>query len=432
MSGDWPVVRLDEVAEVRLGRQRSPKNHDGDNMVPYLRAANVTALGLSIDDVKTMHFTPDEVKTFALEPGDVLVAEASGSPLEVGKSALWAEQLPGPICFQNTLLRVRARPIARPAFLRLILEHQRLEGTFAQASQGVGIHHLTSRRLAALAFPLPPLAVQDTVVAKAEEVSTVLGAVSTAHLRLVGLMRSLRASLCLQLARGSGLHANLEPVPGVLGLRAPGSWTRCSLGRLIAPGRVAAYGVLQPGDHVPGGVPLVRVSDVGSGRVAVTGLKRISHDIAAEYQRTALRGGELLVTLVGSVGRTGVVPDALKGANTARAVGVLPLAESVNAQFVSLLLEALPYQQALTAGAHEVARKTLNLGTLKEFVVALPEPAEQDELIRRIQPQLDELERMHAVATALGARAQGMTLASLRQLLRGQVKQPETTQEAAT
>ena len=36
-----PTVRLDEVAEIKLGRQRSPGNHTGERMRPYLRAANV-------------------------------------------------------------------------------------------------------------------------------------------------------------------------------------------------------------------------------------------------------------------------------------------------------------------------------------------------------------------------------------------------------
>ncbi len=53
----WAVARLDELAEVRLGRQRSPKNHSGSRMRPYLRAANVTWSGLDLNDVKEMNFT---------------------------------------------------------------------------------------------------------------------------------------------------------------------------------------------------------------------------------------------------------------------------------------------------------------------------------------------------------------------------------------
>lgn len=84
----WEHVRLDEIAEVRLGRQRSPKNHAGTHMRPYIRAANVDWDGLKLDDVKEMNFTDQEAETYRLQPGDIVVGEASGSAGEVGKPAL--------------------------------------------------------------------------------------------------------------------------------------------------------------------------------------------------------------------------------------------------------------------------------------------------------------------------------------------------------
>jgi type I restriction enzyme S subunit len=176
VSAEGTLVRLDAVAEVRLGRQRSPKNHSGTNMLPYLRAANVTASGLALDDVKTMHFTAAEAEVFRLRRGDVLVSEASGSAGEVGKSAVWQEDIKGTVCFQNTLLRVRCGPRVLPDYVQLALEAERLQGNFARASQGVGIHHLTSGRLAALPLFLPGLAEQGRIVAElAERFDDLLG-----------------------------------------------------------------------------------------------------------------------------------------------------------------------------------------------------------------------------------------------------------------
>src|SRR5688572_16701481 len=97
----WASVRLDEVADVRLGRQRSPKNHSGERMRPYVRAANLTWNGLDLADVKEMNFSASESETYELHPGDVLVAEASGSAHEVGKPAVWRGEIDG-CCFQNT------------------------------------------------------------------------------------------------------------------------------------------------------------------------------------------------------------------------------------------------------------------------------------------------------------------------------------------
>jgi type I restriction enzyme S subunit len=102
LPSGWTEARLDELADVRLGRQRSPKNHLGDRMRPYLRAANVTWNGLDLADVKDMNFSELESDVYELQRGDVLVAEASGSASEVGKPALWNGEIDS-CCFQNTL-----------------------------------------------------------------------------------------------------------------------------------------------------------------------------------------------------------------------------------------------------------------------------------------------------------------------------------------
>ena len=71
MSAPWPVRPLRAVAEVSLGRQRSPDRAEGPNMVSYLRAANVKDGSLDLEDVKSMDFSPDEQTTYSLRPGDV-------------------------------------------------------------------------------------------------------------------------------------------------------------------------------------------------------------------------------------------------------------------------------------------------------------------------------------------------------------------------
>lgn len=159
---DWPVARLDEIADVRLGRQRSPKNHDGDQMRQYVRAANVGWSGLILDDVKSMNFTDAEMEVYRLERGDLLLNEASGSSSEVGKPALWRGEIEE-CAFQNTLLRVRPRKVA-PEFLLKYFQHQAATGKLAAAARGVGIHHLGREALAAWPVPVPPVEEQRRIV----------------------------------------------------------------------------------------------------------------------------------------------------------------------------------------------------------------------------------------------------------------------------
>jgi type I restriction enzyme, S subunit len=159
----WVLCRLDEVAEVRLGRQRSPKNHGGKDMRRYLRAANVDWDGLKLDDVKLMNFTDEELATYRLESGDIVLGEASGSPAEVGKPALWNGEI-ADCCFQNTLLRVRTFGAVLPKYLLHFLRSAALEGEFADQSRGVGIHHLGAARLSSWPITVPPLEEQRRII----------------------------------------------------------------------------------------------------------------------------------------------------------------------------------------------------------------------------------------------------------------------------
>lgn len=175
-TSHWQRLPLAEIAEVRLGRQRSPKRAVGPNLRPYMRAANVTWQGISLHDVKEMDFTPDEFDTYALRRGDLLLSEASGSPSEVGKPAVWNDQLPG-CCFQNTLIRVRA-PEALVPFLHLHFYKDALTGEFARAARGVGIYHLGAKTLAAWVIHLPPLQEQRRIVDAVDSYFTRLDAVA--------------------------------------------------------------------------------------------------------------------------------------------------------------------------------------------------------------------------------------------------------------
>ncbi|MDU7524262.1 MAG: hypothetical protein E7K72_23320, partial [Roseomonas mucosa] len=85
-------------------------------------------------------------------------------------------------------------------------------------------------------------------------------------------------------------------------------WPSVPLSELVDPQRGISYGIVQPGSPVPDGVPIVRVSDVRNGRIDVRSPLRVAADIERTYGRTRLRGGELLITIVGTVGETAIVP----------------------------------------------------------------------------------------------------------------------------
>ena len=142
-------------------------------MRPYLRAANVTWDGLDLSDVKSMDFNPSEFEIYQLQQGDILLSEASGSVDEVGKPAIWNNQIDG-CCFQNTLVRVRV-PFELVPFVYYHLLNDARSGALGRAARGVGIHHLGAQRTESWTIALPPLAEQGRIVAEVERRLSVIG-----------------------------------------------------------------------------------------------------------------------------------------------------------------------------------------------------------------------------------------------------------------
>jgi type I restriction enzyme S subunit len=178
LPSGWAWGMVGQIGRVQLGRQRSPKNRSDRFPTRYIRAANITWDGLDLRDVLEMEFLPKEREVYRLLPGDVVLNEASGSPDEVGKPALWRGEL-SDCCFQNTVIRFRPI-IVKPEYALTVFRHYALNGTFARASRGVGIHHLGAERFSTLPFPFPPVEEQERIVAEVERRLSAVEAVETA------------------------------------------------------------------------------------------------------------------------------------------------------------------------------------------------------------------------------------------------------------
>ena len=126
-------------------------------------------------------------------------------------------------------------------------------------------------------------------------------------------------------------------------------WVVEPLERLLEPNRTISYGIVQPGPRTPGGVPIVRVTDIRDGRIKTREPLRVSHEIGANYGRSRLRGGELLLTLVGTVGEAAVVPASLAGWNTARAVAVIPVRADIGSYWVTVALRSPDVQRIMNS-----------------------------------------------------------------------------------
>lgn len=226
-----------------------------------------------------------------------------------------------------------------------------------------------------------------------------------------------------------------EPAtPNVANLpRLPEGWAWATVEQLNAAERPCAYGVLQPGPDLDEGISFVRVGDIDDGYIAEDGLKRIAPEIAMAYPRTKLQGGEVLITLVGAVGRTALVPMSLVGANVARAVGVLSIPPgSARPRWVELWFRNPAKVVEMTGKAHEVARMTLNLEDVRAAVVAVPPSEEQDRIIAEAEAKLSTVKVVFATIDAHFIKADRLRQSILKRAFEGKIIQQDPSDEPAS
>lgn len=171
------------------------------------------------------------------------------------------------------------------------------------------------------------------------------------------------------------------------------------LSALVRVGDTINYGVVQPGDDLEDGIPLVRVGDLIDGRVSHLSLKRISPSIEVAYKRSRLMGDEILVSCVGSIGVIATVEESQKGFNIARAVARIRLAEEVERAFVAEYLKTDYVQRYFIGELRTVSQPTLNIKQLAETRIFIPSIELQREFSNR-SSVLERLKVSHRISLA--------------------------------
>ena len=144
------------------------------------------------------------------------------------------------------------------------------------------------------------------------------------------------------------------------------------------------YGVVQPGKHDPEGVPMLNSGDISNGFVDAPPSFKVKNEVSNKHRRSILKGGELLVTLVGTPGITAIAPASVKDFNVSRAIGVLDLLPEVDARYVMYALQTPEAQFQIKVRLNTTVQPTFNLSELKNIEIPVPGLLEQKSISRHL------------------------------------------------
>jgi type I restriction enzyme S subunit len=349
-----------------------------DSGIPFLRVQNI--FGGQVNFQEDTLFIGDEthaaLKRSQIQGGDVLVTIAG----TIGRTGVVPLDAPSMNCNQAVAI-VRPTAQIERSYLRHWLESQAARSQMIGSTVTGTISNLSLTQLGELKVPLLSLEEQRRIAAILDQAETL----RTQRRQALAHLDTLTQSLFLEMFG--------DPMAN------PKGWSFVKLDQLVREGDTINYGVIQPGDALDEGVPLVRVGDVVDGNFDPCSLKRIDPTIEAAYKRSRLRGDEILVTCVGSIGVVALVDTSMRGFNIARAVSRIPVSDSVNRVFLARYLQTEHVQRYFTSELRTVSQPTLNIKQICETKVIQPPIALQQTFATRIQV-IEALKATHRAALA--------------------------------
>ena len=435
----WEWVTLQTIATSSLGKTLDKAKNKGD-LKPYLCSINVYWDGIDLTTVKETRLEENELPKYLLRPGDLLICEGG----DVGRSAVWESTQE--MYYQNALHRVRFYGEINPHYFQLLLECYKGNQILDAYSKGMTIKHLVQTALNTIVFPLPPLSEQTRIVDAVNRLLPYLHSYDRAEQKLsalnTGFPEALKKSILQEAVQGKLVSQDPsdEPAEALLGrIRAekqrlikegkikkdkhesvifrrdnshyekldgverriddelpfeiPENWCWCRLGTIAA---------VLGGKRIPAGRKLtecntghvyIRVSDMTDGGVSTDRLLYVPEDIYPSISKYIINKADVFITVAGTIGRVGKIPDELDGANLTENADRLVLAV-VNQDWLIKVLQSGMIQEQIAEATTQVGQPKLAIVRIERFLIPLPPLHEQERIVSAINTTLSIVQKL--------------------------------------
>ncbi len=299
VPGHWVVTSLKRGFQVTLGKMLQPESaNPDDELLPYLRAANIQWNGVDTDDIKTMWMSSRDRVQLALKKGDLLISEGG----DVGRSCLWNTELE--VCyFQNSVNRVRALADNSNRYLYYWMSVIKDKGYIDVLCNKSTIAHFTAEKVAAVPVPFPPASEQQAIATFLDVETAKIDGLMAEQRALVALLKEKRqAVISHAVTKGLNPAAPMKD-SGVAWLgEVPTHWVVTALKRgfQVTLGKMLQPEFANPDDEL---LPYLRAANIQWEGVDTSDIKTMWLS-TRDRSQLSLKKGDLLVSEGGDVGRS--------------------------------------------------------------------------------------------------------------------------------
>ncbi|MGU5768025.1 restriction endonuclease subunit S, partial [Aeromonas allosaccharophila] len=181
---------------------------------------------------------------------------------------------------------------------------------------------------------------------------------------------------------------------------------------IAEPSAPIRYGVVQIGEDTKDGIPIVPIKFIDT--IATSPLHRASKDIEGKYANSRVQGGDVLISVKGTIGAIGIVPDGFSG-NIAREIARIRPSDKYDSAFIALQLQAEKTQREIDNLTVGTTRREFSIHAVRKFSIYVPPLPEQ----KKIAKIFSTWDKAITTTEQLLANSQQQKKALMQQLLTG-------------
>ena len=334
---------------------------------------------------------------------------------KLGRGFLWNAEIEGCL-HQNHIFALRCfRHKLTPKFLTYLTASQYGRDYFeSTGKRTTNLASTNSTKVGAFPVPLPPIEEQQRIAAYLDTSCAAIDAAVAAKRRQLETLDALASSIINRaVTRGCEEHVSFSSTGLDWFPEVPPQWRAVrfkSLFRLIY--RYPTYFNIE---YVSKGIAEVRGEALtADGFIETLPDERyISPETSAQFPKTQLELGDIVMSVRGTMGKIGLVEDNYVGANiTANLLRLSPDKHRVTGEFLCWLMRSKYFNEALNSSAPQTTIKTITMPQLAKLRVALPPKPEQHKICNFLEAKVADVKRI-----ASGIETQIATLTAYRKSL---------------
>jgi type I restriction enzyme S subunit len=415
----WERQPLGSICEIASGITKDSKKQGDDyREVPYLRVANVQRLRLDLSEVKTIPARESAIASYRLEPGDILLNEG-GDRDKLGRGWIWQGQISECI-HQNHVFRARIRDgQAIPKYIAYFANTDEARAYFlSSGKQTTNLASISKKNLSALPVPLPPVDVQEAIVA---EIDTQLSRVDETDVTLQAIQTKLKqARASILKAAVEGRLVETQHQPELARSNDPSDQPNHTLERTLPHGwnihqASAVCTSIESGttptkeylsDSAQGNVPFIKVYNLTfNGRLDFQ--ENRPTYVTAEYHASKMKRSrtlpaDVLTNIVGPpLGKVSIVPIESDEWNINQAIARFRCGPALLPKFLSIYLQSHQAQSWLASSSKTTTSQVnLSIANCRILPVPIPPIPEQQNIVAEVERRFSVLDQVETTVNA--------------------------------